>query len=272
MSRFGVAIPAYDGATSIARSLDSLARQRFDGDLHVVVAVNDDRQDTFAAALALSRGPAAWATCEVIRTPPGRAAAFNEADRLLPASPRLYLDQDAELSCNAVQELSDALSDRTPWHFATLRMLPPSGGGPLVRAYYVAWLQLPYVVASPATAGAYAVSVEGRQRWQDFPAIHSDDKFVRLHFQTRERVMVKAATYRCLAAPDLRALVDDRCRYDRGNIELRAHLGPVAAGDVSRWRGALGAVARRPTTWPQFTVLAAVGCAARLRQARRESR
>jgi hypothetical protein len=54
MASFGVAIPIHRGSTLLARSMLSLAQRRFDGDLHVVVAVNDRRADSLVAAVFLA--------------------------------------------------------------------------------------------------------------------------------------------------------------------------------------------------------------------------
>lgn len=254
VERFGVVIPAYRGAATISRSLDSLRRQDFVGHLHVVVAVNDDRQDTFAAAAAFVGRLRAGDLLEVIRTPAGRGAAIAAAEERLSAGPRLYLDQDAKISPAAVRVLSAALVAET--HFATVDVSVPVTSHAVVRAYYRAWRSLPYVQRSPATAGLYAVSAEGRRRWDSLPSMHSDDKFVRSRFLHSERAMVREASYECVGAADLSTLVAARRRYDRGNRELaRTSSGEQ---DVSRRSGLLRMLATNPLRCTDFAVLVLV--------------
>ena len=51
---FGVVVPAHHGAAVLHRNMESLARQRFDGLLHIIIAVNDGRSDTPAVAKELA--------------------------------------------------------------------------------------------------------------------------------------------------------------------------------------------------------------------------
>lgn len=259
-SLFNVVIPAYDCAATVERSMMSLARQRFDGDLRVVVAVNGDGPDTLAAAQRLAPElHAAGVACAVIHTPKGRAVAFNAAERLLPPGPRLYLDQDAVLSPDAIATLAAALAPGTGVHFAALALRIAPCRSAVTRAYYRIWRELPYVKRSPVTVGAYAVSAEGRQRWTAFPEVHSDDKFARLKFATHERTLLVSETYEVMVPDGVRALIRARCRYRRGNREL-AEL--AATPDLSRREGAVLALARRPALWGSSAVFLAVHAAA----------
>ncbi|GAB3141110.1 glycosyltransferase [Micromonospora sonneratiae] len=260
MSHFGVVIPTHQGSRLLVRSMTSLARQRFTGKLAVVVAVNDSRADSFAQAQRLAPMlTATGAACTVIRTPPGRGAAFDAADRHLPPAPRLYLDQDATLSPRAIADLAEALAPGTGVHFAVpvLRLAPPQS---LVsRAYYRVWRELPYVRRSPVTFGAYAVSEQGRRRWGEFPRLHSDDKWVRWHFAPHERRIVESASYEVVVPDGLAALVRARCRYHRGNRELvTAAKLPPHPDDFARYHGALRSLVTTPARWPAAAVFLAV--------------
>jgi len=258
---FGVVIPAYRGSAVLERSMGSLARQRFVGRLHVVVAVNDGMAVTRRAAELLApklrtRGD----TCTVLVTPPGRVEAIEAAERELPTAPRLYLDQDAELSHDAIALLAEILAGGDV-HFAvpSLRIAPsPSAAS---RAYYRAWQGLPYVRSSPATMGAYAVSVAGRARWDQFARVHSDDKWVRWHFAPHERAVV-AARYEVIPPRGVRELVQARRRYQSGNSELSAMAGPAHGDDHARHRGALRSLLASPASWPSSAVFLGVHAAA----------
>lgn len=263
MALFGVAIPTHRGGSRLVRSLRSLAAQRFDGQLHVVVAVNDDRADTLATAHRLAPlVRRAGTTCTVLRTEPGRAAALRAADRHLPRAPRLYLDEDALLSPNVVTRLAAVLAPGTGLHFAVPRLRLVACRSPVSQAYYRAWRELPYVRNSPVTCGAYAVSAEGRDRWSELPPLHSDDKWVRWHFAPQERVVVRTASYEVVPPDGVRELLRARRRYERGNRQLRAQATELPYPDESdRYRGALGSLVGHPRRWPAAAVLLAVHAA-----------
>lgn len=249
MLPFTVVIPAYQPGSRLLRSMLSLAAQDFTGDLHVAVAVNDGSTETWRVAEALAAGlRSTGRRCQVLRTPPGRRAAFAAAEPLLPRGPRLYLDQDAELSTGAVTRLAQRLVPGTGYHFAALHLQPPRSDSWCTRAYYRAWSQIPYVRQSPATIGAYAVSAAGRERWGQFPDLHSDDKFVRTRFRPAERTVIDAEWYSVLPPEGLRELVDARRRYNRGNREVSCCDGY----DVSRKAGLARMIARHPRSWPGF--------------------
>ncbi len=60
-------------------------------------------------------------------------------------------------------------------------MIPPARSA-LTRAYARFWQRLPFNRTVAPGYGLYAVNAAGRARWEAFPAIISDDTFVRLQF------------------------------------------------------------------------------------------
>ncbi|MBM7773365.1 dTDP-4-dehydrorhamnose reductase [Actinokineospora baliensis] len=249
---FGVVIPVYRGADVLHRSIGSLAEQEFPGDLHVALAVNDGEPRTLRAAQRLAPVlRAAGARCAVLLTPPGRVPAINAAEAVLPAGPRLYLDQDAVLSPGSLTGLARALAPGTGTHFAVPTVHIAHTDSVVSRAYYRTWRSLPYVRQSPATMGAYAVSALGRTRWPHFAPIRSDDKWVRWHFAPEERAVVTTASYEVIVPRGPRELVRARRRYQKGNDELTSL--PMAHGDgEGRHRGVVGALLRRPASGAVF--------------------
>lgn len=256
ISRINVVIPVHRGAAHLGRSVGSLARQRFDGQLNVVIAINDDLPETTTAACQRAAELVrAGARCATLRTSPGRVAALREADRWLPDDgPRLYLDEDAVLSPDALAALAAVLAPGSGVHFAVpeLRLAHRTR---VSRAYFRVWRSLPYVRDSPVTCGAYAVSAEGRRRWREVPTLHSDDKWVRWQFAPHERRVLSNVSYEVLAPDGLAELVRARCRYLRGNRELAA-LTPRAAyaDDHRRYAGVIRAMVADAARWPAVLV------------------
>ncbi len=254
---FGVVIPVYRGADVLHRSVESLAAQQTDAELHVVLAVNDGLPETLRAAHALAPTlRATGARCVVLETPPGRVPAIEAAEALLPPGPRLYLDQDAVLSPNALAALAAALAPGAGTHFAVpaVRVATRSV---ISRAYYRTWRTLPYVRQSPATMGAYAVSAAGRARWETWTRVRSDDKWVRWHFAPEERAVVPTATYEVIVPNGPRELVRARLRYQRGNTELDTL--DLTHGDThSRHRGVIPTLLRSPAAGAVFLTIHAI--------------
>lgn len=259
MISLGVVIPARNAVRSLPATLEALAGQHIPPDVsvHIIVAVNASSDETTEVAEKYAPSFTGRRTdYRVIETAPGRARAFNEADRLLPAGPRLYLDQDAVLSPNALADLTAAL-ERSPTavQYVVPQLRLPALRSMAARYYYRTFLRLPYTRTSPVSLGAYAVSASGRRRWDAFPdALHSDDKFVRLHFEPAERSLLASVTY-TVALPDgIRAIVQARRRYSRGNRELERRFPQLSCNDVSRYRDLLAAIGAHPPRWPGAAV------------------
>lgn len=267
MPDFGVIIPVFRGAAVLHRSVDSLTGQRLAGTVavHVVIAVNDDDPRSWAAAeSAVASLELAGHGARAVESTAGRAAAFGAAERVLPPGARLYLDQDAALSPGAVVGLAEILTPGTGVHFAAPRLRLAPGVSRWTRLYHEGWQAAPYAQTAPATMGAYAVSEEGRRRWQTFPQIHSDDKWVRLHFAPSERAIVDGESYEVVPPQGWAELVRARRRYNRGNAELRrVELGTIPS-EEHRYAGLARALLGRPQTWPAAGALTAVVVAARL--------
>ena len=225
--------------------------------------MNDGCTKTEEAARRLAPSlRAAGMRCRIVCTPPGRTKAFAAAEATLTDGPRLYLDQDAVLSPYALRQLAAALRPETGTLFVTLRPLVVPARSWITRAFYRTWLELPYVRKSPVSAGAYAVSAAGRARWTNWPALHSDDKFVRLQFELAERRRLDTASYEVVAPEGFLALIRARRRYLRGNTELAECFPEV--WDISRHAGMFD-YARSPARWPYLlaflTVYASAGIA-----------
>jgi glycosyltransferase involved in cell wall biosynthesis len=255
----GVVIPVRNGARTLGAVLDALAAQTSPGRLHIVIVINGSRDDTGAVSERHAlRLRAAGHTCEVHLTAPGRAGAIRLAeDRLAPGN-RLYIDCDAILSDNAVQALERALQPGSNVHFATPRLIVGPSSSRITRAYFRAWSRLPYVRESPVTYGVYAVSEEGRRRWSELPLIHSDDKFVRLHFDPAERRELSEAWYEIVPPHGWRRLLRTRRRYLAGNGELARGYPELVRRDRRRCSGAVSALLRNPRTWPSSAVFLTV--------------
>ena len=90
--------------------------------------------------------------------------------------------------------------------------------------------------------GLFAVNASGRARWGKFPAIISDDTFVRLQFLPAERVQV-AATYRWPMIEGFAALVRVRRRQDAGVAEIAGLWPDLMAREAKRGLGLGGLLA-----------------------------
>lgn len=257
-----VVIPAHNEEQVIGRCLRSL----LDGpdDLEVVVVANGCTDRT--AAVAAAHGP----RVQVLETPvASKVAALNLGDAHVRAFPRLYVDADVELSGASAHAVADALRAGAGLAAAPAVRFALAGRPWHVRAYYRVWSALPFAQEGVGAGGVYALSAQGRARFDTFPDLGADDLFIRERFTADERLRVAGAQVVVHPPLTLRSLIKIRARVLAANREYAARgyaLGPGAG-----LRGCLHALRARPALWPSAAWYVAVQCAARL-WSRRPSR
>lgn len=256
-----VVIPAHDEAAVIERCLTSMAPFGPDPALDVVVVANGCSDGTAERARR--------AGARVIETHhPGKANALNLGDDNCTAFPRVYLDADVVIAhadlVALVREVSRpgvlAAAPRLSWD--------PTGTNWAVRAYYRVWSALPYVTRGLLGSGVYALSAEGRARFEAFPTLVGDDTFVRSLFAEDERRLVEDAVFTVHPPRTLRSLIAIKTRVWSGN-ELHDRAGLPARAGAGGGPSSAGVLRRRPDLWSALPVYAAVYGVARMNAKRR---
>lgn len=173
-----VIIAAHNEEQVIDRVLDHLAEAVSTGQAEVIVVCNGC-QDRTAEIARTHPG------VQVVELPvPSKTGALREGDRRAGPGPRIYLDADVELTSRAAVATLRALggggedgggravAGRPPHRFDTSR------SGLLVRRWYAVRVRLPSISRALWGAGCYALSVEGRGRFGEFPEVVADDLFI----------------------------------------------------------------------------------------------
>ena len=141
------------------------------------------------------------------------------------------------------------------------------GSSLAVRGYYRIWVRLPYVRDGMIGVGVYALSEDGRRRFETFPDVIADDGYVRMLFGPGERVRVDDAPVRIYAPERLSDLVRIKTRSRLGRYELRRRFPDLVADErtTKSYRDAVGTIALRPWLWPAAIVYAVVQLQSRRR-------
>lgn len=166
-----VVIAAHNEEAVIARTLGHLGGVVAEGLVDVVVVCNGCRDRTAEVA----RGFPGVRVVELAE--PSKTGALREGDRLAVPGPRIYLDADIDLTGRAAVDTLRALgggavSGRPPRRFDT------TGAVWVVRRWYAVRERLTSMDRGLWGAGCYAVSVEGRTRFGEFPEVLADDVFI----------------------------------------------------------------------------------------------
>lgn len=244
-----VIIPASNEATYIGRCLAALlAQDQAAGAVLVIVAANACRDATVAVARGFEAAITArgWQLLIDDNPEPGKLGALNRADALvdmvantlvgamaevitdgtaeamfdaMTAAPiRAYLDADVVCDPALLGQIR-AVLDRDAPAYATGTLTVTRAQSWITRAYADLWTKLPFVRCGAVGAGFFAVNAAGRARWGAFPAIISDDTFVRLNFAPHERHEV-AARYHWPMVEGWANLIRVRRRQDAGVAEV----------------------------------------------------
>jgi glycosyltransferase involved in cell wall biosynthesis len=239
-----VIIPAHNEAAVIGRCLGCLTEGADARQIEVIVVCNGCHDAT--ADRAAEFGP----IVRIIETPvASKTNALNLGDDVATGFPRIYLDADILISFASLLEIAAALQSGevlAAWPSVLIEF--PAGAQWSVQAFYKFWMALPYIQEGMIAAGAYAVSAEGKQRFQSFPDVIADDGYVRLLFSAAERLQVPSAFSRVTAPANIRDLVRIRTRSRVGAMQLKARFPDLFRREARtrRYGSAIRSVLVRP--------------------------
>lgn len=258
-----IIIPACNEGAYIDACLAALLASEGSAQAQVIVAANGCTDDTAARAQAHATGFAAkgW-RLDVLDLPAlGKMGALDAGDAAAIHPARAYLDADVLVSPPLMAQLATALAAETPRYASGTPVVTAQGW--TSRAFARFWIRLPFVADGVPGFGLYAVNAAGRARWGTFPAIISDDTYVRVHFTPAERIKLPAP-YRWPLVEGFGRLVKVRRRQDQGVAELLV-LEPALMANEGKDAPSKGWLIRNALADPvAFTVYAAVKLAVRL--------
>jgi glycosyltransferase involved in cell wall biosynthesis len=231
-----IIIPAYNEESVIEDCLISLLKQTFEGDIEIVVSANGccDRTAELAKNFDILFARKGY-DLVVLETEKGnKNNALNRADKIAKYPMRMYLDADVVCDPALIEEIIDLLHDENPV-YASGTLAPAPGNSYASSAYGNIWKEIPYIRETVPGCGCYAVNAAGRGLWRDFPPIISDDKFVRLLFEVRQRKQAFAKYYWPIPQGYLK-LIKIRTRWSKGNRQLAFCHPELLINDCPRFR------------------------------------
>lgn len=248
-----VVIPACNEGTVIKRALNGITNGARDGELDVIVVCNGCADDTAEQARQIGY------PIRVVETlAKSKTYALNLGDAAAGATfPRVYMDADVVLNVEGLRALSNRLDRGDILAVAPSGRVVVDGCGLLARWYYdIAWL-LPSARDGFGASGVYALSREGRQRFDIFPNIIADDMYVQSHFKLHECETVVSAASTVFRPAKLRDILRIDIRVKRGNRQV-AHAFPYLSRDRRRNHRTILALFGRLSLWPKLVVYCGV--------------
>lgn len=256
-----IIIPAHNEAAVLGRCLEALRPIIEHGQVRVVVACNGCSDDT----VQIARREDGVLVVEIPVA--SKAAALRAGDLLACPGPRIYLDADVVMTARATLAVIQALHPGS-----VLAARPPirfeaAGARWPVRFWYAVRVRLPSIRSALWGAGTYALSVEGRARFDEFPDIVSDDLFIDRLFAEQESAIVPTDPV-VVRTPRttsdlLRILV--RTYRTQSDVARNDGAAPVSAGQLGQLRDLVALVLRRPPLIVAAMVYVALIAVARIR-------
>lgn len=235
-----VLIPAHNEAAYIRPCLEALfASDPLPGSAEVLVLANGCSDGTAEIARSVTL-PQGWSR-EVADLPQGgKLAALNAGDTRAKGAVLIYLDADVTVTPPLLAQLAGALTPERPLYASGSPRVAPARSR-LTRAYGQFWSRLPFVTDGAPGFGLFAMTRTGRERWQDWPDIISDDTFARLSFAPAERIRVPAR-YDWPMVEGFANLVRVRRRQNVGVEEIAKRFPHLLENDDKRSLGASGLI------------------------------
>ncbi|MBT2498947.1 glycosyltransferase [Agromyces sp. ISL-38] len=263
--RLSVVIPAHDEAAVIGRLLEALTSDPHSTELEIVVVANGCRDATVPVARAFEP---AVRVVEIAAA--SKIDALEAGDAAATTFPRAYVDADVAVDVATLLALADALTRTGGPLVASPRLeIDTDGVSWPVRQHYRIWELTDYRSAGHIGSGIYAMSAAGRARFDTWPHVIADDRFVQQLFLPSERETLDGHAFRVRSARTLAAHLRRSTRIARGNRELPSDVQLAADAPMGDRAGNLvRRVARQPRLWVAFGVYCVTSTVPRLRARR----
>jgi glycosyltransferase involved in cell wall biosynthesis len=173
----------------------------------------------------------------------GKARAIREAERLVTAFPRFYVDSDVVAKGYVLLKLAKDLSLHDLDLVAPRIEFDNSGSSWAARAVNSIWLALPH----GSTGGFHhvlGVSERGRRRWSEMPDVIADDAFIEAHIAADKKMIVRDVAITTRPPRSLWSFLRVRERWLRGDRELKCR--GIAPPKMEGQRRAITVLARQP--------------------------
>ncbi|WP_375504718.1 glycosyltransferase [uncultured Jatrophihabitans sp.] len=254
-----VIIPAHNEAAVLGRCLDVLLADAQPGEFEVLVAANGCTD----ATVEVARQRVADGVRVVETDTASKIAGLNLGDRAASVLPRVYLDADVTIATETLRALARTLDDGSSVLGAAPRLrVDTTGASRAARTYLRVWQSLPVFETAYLGSGCYAVSRRGRERFDHFPDVIADDRFINALFARDEKVTLTEHGLGVRGPRTLRAIVRRSVRVRSGTVELNqamvdAGYTVVDPGSEEGTRAYLMEMFRRPRTFHAALLFAA---------------
>ncbi len=258
--KVSVIIPAHNEASVISACLKPLLENSFLDNNQVIVVCNGCLDETAKIVSNLSSKFICLET-----DIPSKSNALNLGDAVATFYPRIYLDADVVISIAAIKAMIKTLKIEGIFATSVEPKIILSKSAYFVKAYYDIWFQLPYYKAGMIGSGVYTLSEKGRNRFNKFPDIISDDGFVRCLFNEQERKLTHGFYSQVNVPKDIINLIKIKTRSRLGRYELKNKFPELLANEKKSYQSIIPSLILNYKLWVKTFIYLSVNFSARIR-------
>ena len=215
-----IIIAAYNESSVIRHTLQSLLKNQPINNFQILVICNGCSDNTEH----IIQNEFNTVLCHTIPQA-SKSLAIRYAESLNPGFPRLYLDADIALrSTDATSLIQYAENQPDAALIIPSSLVDTQHCDALVKRFYRAWYNTPFVRQLGFGAGTYLLNQAARSRFHIWPELIADDGFIRSQFLSQEIHVLKQHQVRVKAPKNTNTLIKVKARSKLGNIELREYL------------------------------------------------
>lgn len=251
-----IIIPVYNEETVLARCIDSILKDAQPDEFEIILVCNGCIDNSQQVAESYGDKVKVF-----VSEPASKTIALNKGDEMAHYFPRFYLDADILITADSIRAVAALLNDQVLASAPKVNF-DTSKASFLVKQFYKVWQLNPYF-NNMIGSGIYAISEQGRKKFDKFPFIINDDEFLRLQFSHAEIKTAESATFKVTTPSNLDTLIKIKTRVRLGSYELRNKYPDLVNNDKKDYMPFVCNVLAKPNVWIGALVYAYVLLATR---------
>lgn len=251
-----IIIPVYNEETVLARCIDNILKDAQPDEFEIILVCNGCIDNSQQVAESYGDKVKVF-----VSEPASKTIALNKGDEMAHYFPRFYLDADILITADSIRAVAALLNQEQILASAPKVNFDTSKASFLVKQFYKVWQLNPYF-NNMIGSGIYAISEQGRKKFDKFPFIINDDEFLRLQF-THSEIKTAESTFKVTTPSNLDTLIKIKTRVRLGSYELRNKYPDLVNNDKKDYMPFVYNVLAKPSVWIGAVVYAYVLLATR---------
>ena len=215
-SFISIIIPAHNEEQVILRCLKYLSNGIDNEKVEIIVVCNGCTDNT------AKNIKSHFSDVMVIETDvASKTYALNLGDEIAQGFPRFYVDADILIDGASIMKITDLMNKSAILSASPKLDIDLKGKPWIIKAFYQIWAKLPYFENEAIGSGVYALSEQGRRRFDSFPSLIADDAYIRCLYLPNEKKIIQDVCSTIFPPNNILDLIKIKSRVKAGNFQLK---------------------------------------------------